>query len=85
MNGKSNPYDPVIHEVTRLLDAALALVQSRPDEVHEAGRLLSSPADLAERSAAMANAATQMIQMMSRPIVAATPASSLGFAPENRW
>ena len=54
-----------------LLDAALALVQSRLDEVHEAGRLLSSPADLAERSAAMANAATQMIQMMSRPIVAA--------------
>ena len=54
-----------------LLDAALALVQSRLDEVHEAGRLLSSPADLAERSAAMANAATRMIQMMSRPIVAA--------------
>jgi len=55
-----------------LLDAALALVQSRLDEVHEAGRLLSSPADLAERSAAMANAATRMIQMMSRPIVAAS-------------
>jgi diacylglycerol O-acyltransferase / wax synthase len=54
-----------------LLDAAIALVQSRIDEVREAGRLLSSPANLAERSAAMASAATQMFQMMSRPIVAA--------------
>ena len=54
-----------------LLDAAIALVQSRLDELREAGRLLSSPADLAERSAAMAAAAAQMFQMMSRPIVAA--------------
>jgi len=54
-----------------LLDAAIAMVQNRLDEVREAGRLLSSPADLAERSAAMASAAAQMLQMMSRPIVAA--------------
>ncbi len=54
-----------------LLDAAIALVQSRLEEVREAGRLLSSPTDLAERSAAMASAAAQMFQMMSRPIVAA--------------
>jgi diacylglycerol O-acyltransferase len=54
-----------------LLDAAIALVQNRLDEVREAARLLSAPADLAERSAAMASAATQMFQMMSRPIVAA--------------
>jgi WS/DGAT/MGAT family acyltransferase len=51
-----------------LLDAAAALVRSRLDEMSEAGRLLSSPA---ERSAAMAAAARQMLQMMSRPIVAA--------------
>jgi len=54
-----------------LLDAASALVRSRLDEMSEAGRLLSSPAYLAERSAAMAAAARQMLQMMSRPIVAA--------------
>ncbi|HEY2524690.1 MAG TPA: wax ester/triacylglycerol synthase family O-acyltransferase [Candidatus Binataceae bacterium] len=54
-----------------LLDAASTLVRSRLDEMSEAGRLLSSPADLAERSAAMAAAARQMLQMMSRPIVAA--------------
>ncbi len=54
-----------------LLDAAVALVENRLDELHEAARLLSSPADLAERSAAMAGAAAQMFQMMSRPIVAA--------------
>lgn len=54
-----------------LLDAAIALVQNRLDELREAGRLLSSPADLAERNAAMASAATQMFQMMSRPVVAA--------------
>ena len=54
-----------------LLDAAIALVQSRFDEVREAGRLLSAPAEMAERSVAMASAATQMFQMMSRPIVAA--------------
>jgi diacylglycerol O-acyltransferase / wax synthase len=54
-----------------LLDAAIALVQSRLDEVREAGRLLSSPTDLAAQSAAMAGAAAQMFQMMSRPIVAA--------------
>jgi len=69
-----------------LLDAAIALVQSRLDEVREAGRLLSAPADLAERSAAMAGAAAQMFQMMSRPIVAApwnlglvSPARSLAW------
>ena len=55
-----------------LLGAAVALVQSRLDEMRDAGRLLSSPTDLAERSAAMASAAAQMFQMMSRPIVAAS-------------
>jgi len=54
-----------------LLDATIALVQNRLDEVHEAGRLLNSPGELAERGAAMASAATQMFQMMSRPIAAA--------------
>jgi hypothetical protein len=69
-----------------LLDAAIALAQSRLDEVREAGRMLSAPAELAERSAAMATAATQMFQMMSRPIVAApwdrglvSPARSLAW------
>jgi diacylglycerol O-acyltransferase len=69
-----------------LLDAAIALVQSRFDEVREAGRLLSAPAEMAERSVAMASAATQMFQMMSRPIVAApwnlglvSPARSLAW------
>jgi diacylglycerol O-acyltransferase len=54
-----------------LLDAAVALVQNRLDEVREAGRLLSTPAEMAEWGAAMTSAATQMFQMMSRPIVAA--------------
>jgi diacylglycerol O-acyltransferase len=54
-----------------LLDAAIALVHNRLEEVREAARLLSTPAEIAERSAAMAGAATQMFQMMSRPIVEA--------------
>ena len=65
-----------------LLDAAVALVQSRLDELHEAGKLLSAPADLAERSAAMTNAAAQMFQMMSRPVVAAP--WNLGFVSRSR-
>jgi diacylglycerol O-acyltransferase len=54
-----------------LRNAAIALAQNRFDEMREAGRLLSSPTDLARQSAAMASAAAQMFQMMSRPIVAA--------------
>jgi len=54
-----------------LLDAVTALVQNRLDEVREAERLLISPRRLAERGAAMAGAAAQILQMMSRPIVAA--------------
>lgn len=54
-----------------LLDAAIALVQGRLDEVREAAGRLRSPADLAAQGAALAGAAAQMLQMMSRPIVAA--------------
>jgi diacylglycerol O-acyltransferase / wax synthase len=54
-----------------LLDAVTAMVQNRLDEVREAGRILISPAGLAERGAAMAGAAAQILHMMSRPIVAA--------------
>jgi WS/DGAT/MGAT family acyltransferase len=54
-----------------MLDAAIALVQSRLDDVRQAGELLSSPGGLAERNTAMASAAAQMFQMMSRRIVAA--------------
>ncbi|HVB78370.1 MAG TPA: wax ester/triacylglycerol synthase family O-acyltransferase [Candidatus Binataceae bacterium] len=69
----SEPWTPAsLPDKSRsLLDAAIALVQSRLDEVREAGKLLSAPADLAERSAAMASAAAQMFQMMSRPVVPA--------------
>ena len=65
-----------------LLNAAIALVHSRLDEVREAGRLLSSPAELAERNAAMAGAAAQMFQMMSRPIVPAP--WNMGFVSQAR-